>query len=157
MKTDFLIEPIARHQVDEWFRLSDARLAERHGQWLIADSQPGYPCRISLEEAQLGERVLLIPYLHHDVASPYRASGPIYLREQAQTATLAINAIPPILAERLLSVRAYTQAGMMRQACTTQGAPLTGVIQQAFHDPKVAYLQIHNANPGCFNCTVRRV
>ena len=72
------------------FRLSDEELHERSAQWLVADAKPGYPCRVTLEDAEIGERVLAVPFIHHDVQSPYRASGPVFVRESAQTAKPAV-------------------------------------------------------------------
>ena len=36
------------------------------------------------------------------------------------------------------------------------GVSLEDAIGKYFSDPKVGYLHIHNAGPGCYNCTVRR-
>jgi len=30
-------------------------------------------------------------------------------------------------------------------------------IKSFFENPEIEYIQIHNANPGCFNCSVERV
>ncbi|MCG7587514.1 DUF1203 domain-containing protein, partial [Photobacterium sp. OFAV2-7] len=101
-------------------------------------------------------RVLLVPFKYHDVQSSYQASGPIFIRENAETTELEINEIPEILAERLLSVRAYNIKNLMIYAETVQGAELENAIRNQFLNSEVTYLQIHNANPGCFNCNVHR-
>ena len=61
--------------------LDDATLARHRAVRRICDSQPGFPCRVSLEDAAPGERVLLVNYEHLPVESPYRASHAIYVRE----------------------------------------------------------------------------
>jgi len=44
--------------------------------WITVDTEPGYPCRVSLSDAKVGERVLAVSFSHYNVNSPYRASGP---------------------------------------------------------------------------------
>jgi len=156
MNTNFIIKPIKKSMFDDYLNQSDLQLTKVDATWLVADSKPGYPCRVSLKEAEIGERVLLIPYKYHDVKSPYQASGPIFIRQNATTAKLSINEIPEILTERLLSVRAYSKGHLMIHAETVLGVDLEGVIRNQFKDDKATYLQVHNANPGCFNCTVYR-
>ncbi|OOF24484.1 hypothetical protein BZJ19_11360 [Salinivibrio proteolyticus] len=156
MNTNFIIKPIEKSMFSEYFNLNDQQLEKFSAKWLIADSKPGFPCRVSLKEAEIGERVLLIPYKYHDVNSPYKASGPIFIREDAVEAKLNINEIPEILTKRLLSVRAYSEDSIMIHAETTLGSGLEKIIYNQLTDANVKYLQVHNANPGCFNCTVYR-
>lgn len=156
MTTNFIVKPLEKNIFVELLSKNDDQLAEVNARWLIADSKPGYPCRVSLIEAEVGERVLLVPFKHHDVLSPYQASGPIFIREGAETAELEINEIPEILTQRLLSVRAYNTENLMIHAETVQGAGFENSIRNQFLNSEVAYLQIHNANPGCFNCNVHR-
>lgn len=49
---------------------------------LQVNEKPGFPCRVSLADAEIGETVLLLPYIHHETSSPYKASGPIFVREK---------------------------------------------------------------------------
>lgn len=128
----------------------------RNARWTIAKSKPGYPCRVSLKEAEIGERILVVTYKYHDVDSPYQASGPIFIRENAETAKLKTNEIPEVLAERLLSVRAYNLDNEMIDAETVQGLELGKIIRKQFSNNEVEYLQVHNASPGCFSCNVFR-
>lgn len=156
MNTNFIIKPIEKSMFSECFNLNDQQLEKFSAKWMIADSKPGFPCRVSLKEAEIGERVLLVPYKHHDVNSPYKASGPIFIREDAVEAKLNINEIPEILTKRLLSVRAYSEDSLMIHAETTLGSGLETIIHNMLTDANVKYLQVHSANPGCFNCTVYR-
>lgn len=138
------------------FDLPDAELATRGIHRRVADAKPGFPCRVSLEDADVGEEVLLLPFEHHAVDSPYRASGAIYVRRGATESFAGDNAIPEQLRLRLLSVRAYDAHGMMRGADVCAGEVLEPVIERFLADPGVAYLHIHNAKPGCFACKVER-
>ncbi len=138
------------------FALSDAELAARGAVRRFADAQPGFPCRVSLVDAEIGEELLLLSYEHHAVTSPYRASGPIYIRRAAHSAFDAIDKVPPVLHHRLLSLRAYDAAGMLRDAQVCEGDAVAERIERAFADPAIAYLHVHNAKPGCFSCRVDR-
>ena len=107
-------------------------------------------------DAPIGERVILTPFRHHDVTSPYQSAGPIFVRENAQTAKLPVNEIPLMFHHRLLSVRAYDEAAMMKHARVVEGRALEETIRDLFTNGSVSYLHVHNAGPGCFNCMVQR-
>jgi Protein of unknown function (DUF1203) len=138
------------------FELSDAELAERHAKRVIADRHPGYPCRVSLADAALGETVLLVNYEHLPVASPYRSRYAIYVRQNACEARLPINQIPAVLATRLLSVRSYDRAGMLIDADVVPGTALAGTIERLLSHRAGDFLHVHNAKPGCFAARVDR-
>jgi len=138
------------------FGRTDAELGAAGIRRMVVDGKPGYPCRVSLADAEVGETVLLLPFAHHDVASPYRASGPIFVRQGARTATPAPGEIPEMFGHRLLSVRAYDSAAMMVAAQVIEGAGLKDAIVRVFADDRVEYLHVHNAKPGCYNATVVR-
>lgn len=123
---------------------------------VTASEKPGYPCRVSLADAEVGETVYLLTYTHHDVMSPYRSAGPIFVRAEAETAAPAVNEIPLMFRHRLLSIRGYIEQAEMVGADVVRGEVLEGAIKHLFQDPEVRYLHIHNAKPGCFNCRVVR-
>jgi hypothetical protein len=138
------------------FALSDTALRTQGARRVVVDSKPGAPCRVSLADAEVGETVLLLPFVHHDVETPYRGSGPIFVREGVGTAVPAVNEIPAMFRVRLLSVRAYDSSGMLLDAEVVQGTDLEATIRNLFADPAAQYLHIHNAGPGCFDCSVVR-
>ncbi|SEK48626.1 Protein of unknown function [Pseudoxanthomonas sp. GM95] len=139
------------------FALNDASLAARGALRRIVDNAPGYPCRISLEDAALGETVLLLPYLHQATDSPYRSSGPIYVRANAKQATLAPGHVPTSVSSRLISLRAYDEHDMMVCADVHPGNEVAAALEVLFADAGVAYVHLHNARQGCFSCLARRV
>lgn len=139
-----------------YFSKTDSELAALGAKRMIADAHPGFPCRVSLEDAEIGEVVILLPFPHHDVDSPYRASGPIFVRKNVETVQPAVNEIPPILRHRLLSLRGYDQAAMMLFSTVTEGENLAEALRKLFENQALEYVHIHNAKPGCFNCEVRR-
>jgi hypothetical protein len=141
LPVNFQIKALPLASFQPLFSLSaDAELSARNMRRVVADGRPAYPCRVSLQDADEGERLLLLPHAHHVVDTPYRAYGPIYVREAAQQAVLAENEVPDLLRTRTLSLRAYDQDGMMVWADVLP----------------TAYLHIHYAKPGCYACRVER-
>jgi hypothetical protein len=58
----------------------DAEELAKYGvERMTVESQPGYPCRVSLKDVEIGETVLLMNYEHLPVASPYRSSHAIFV------------------------------------------------------------------------------
>jgi hypothetical protein len=154
--TSFRITALRAETFAPLFALSDAQLATRGARRVVADEKPGFPCRVSLVDAEVGETLLLLHHVHHDVTGPYRASGPIYVRENAHTAQLAPGEVPALVRDRLLSIRAYDDRGMLRDAEVAEGRELEAVVTRLFADPAVRYLHVHNARPGCYSCRIDR-
>lgn len=153
---DFQISGLPLAGFQPLFALTDAELAERGIVRRIANERPGFPCRVSLRDADPGERLLLLNYEHLAVASPYRARHAIFVRENAVEAQLKVNEVPEVLAIRLLSVRAYDKDGMMRAADVVPGTEVVPLIERMLSDPEVTYLHAHNAKPGCFAARIDR-
>ncbi len=157
MTHNFQIVPLKKQDFTQIMKFSDEQLESINAYWYLADSNPGFPCRVSLQDAKVGERVLALCYSHHNVNSPYKASGPIFIREKAQTAQLNNNEIPQMLLQRPQSVRAYNSSSRMIDAAVVSGKHLKYKIKELLINEKIEYLHIHNANPGCYNCAVVRV
>jgi hypothetical protein len=138
------------------FALDDEALHARGILRRRADADFGFPCRVSLEDAAAGEELLLLPYAHHAVDSPYQASGPIFVRRGARQARLAPGVVPDYVARRLISLRAYDAAALMVSAEVLEGEHVAARLAQLFADAAVAYVHLHNARPGCFSCEARR-
>jgi hypothetical protein len=156
MTSDFQFVGLPRESFVPLFSMNDAELAAQSAQRLIVDKNPGYPCRVCLMDVAIGENIILTPFKHHEVDSPYQSAGPIFVCEAALTAKPEVNEIPLMFHHRLLSVRAYTNSAMMRGAMVVEGSELKETIQQLFTDKDIGYLHLHNAEPGCFNCLVER-
>lgn len=139
------------------FEKSDEALRNQGMQRLVVDQKPGFPCRVSLEDAEIGEEVILISYEFHKTNSPYKSRGPIFVRKGIKTKMLGVNEIPTMLNHRLLSFRGYDKDGIMKVAKTERGIDSQTVIEQFFETPIIEYIHIHNAGQGCYNCEVRRV
>ena len=153
---DYIVSGLPIEPFRTLFGLDDEVLRAHGAVRQVAEASHGYPCRVSLQDAEPGETLLLLHWRHHDVDTPYRASGPIYVREAAQATARVRNAIPPQQQRRLLSVRAYDREGWMHQAEVVEGAALEPLIERYFDDTRIDYLHVHNARPGCYACRIDR-
>jgi hypothetical protein len=152
----FRISGLDRAEFAPLFALSDEQLRERDIVRRVADRRPGFPCRVSLQDAEPGETLLLLNYEHLAVASPYRATHAIYVRENAQTAVAPVNELPDVLRTRLLSLRAYDSKGMMVEADVVHGSDAEPLIERILAQPNVEFIHAHNAKPGCFAARIDR-
>lgn len=146
--------PVAPFQ--KFFALDDAALLAQGARRCVADEQPGFPCRVSLMDAAPGERLILLNFEHQPARSPYRASGPIFVREAAREAAPATGEVPESLRLRLLSVRAYDAEDLIAEAELAEGRELEPLVERLFADPKVAYLHVHYARRGCYAARIDR-
>ena len=138
------------------FDQSDEELSRAGAQRVVATSSPGFPCRISLEDAEVGAEMLLLPYVHQPAASPYHASGPIFVRRGARQQRLGVAEVPTCVSTRLMSLRAYDAAHRIIDATVCEGGVAGAEITRLFANPLVTYIHLHNAKRGCFSCEARR-
>lgn len=121
-----------------------------------ADSGFGYPCRVGLEDAAVGDQLLLLSYPHLNAASPYRASGPIYVRRHALQRRLAPGEVPPVVTRRLMSLRAYDGQHLMVDGQVVEGTAVAAALGALFDRAEVAYVHLHDAKRGCCSCLALR-
>ena len=152
---DYIVSGLSPEAFRPLFGMPEGELRAHGASRVVADG-PGYPCRVTLEDAQPGETLLLLNWRHLDVDTPYRSNGPIFVRETAQATARIRNAIPEQQRSRLLSVRAYDANGWMRDAEVAEGVGLEGLVERFFADPQVAFLHVHNARRGCYACRIDR-
>lgn len=153
---DYIVSGLPLSPFLPLFHLDDAALRARGVVRVRADAMPGFPCRITLEDAAPGESLLLLHWQHQPADTPYRAGGPIYVREQAQATARLRNGIPRQQRERLLSVRGYDADGWMHDADVVDGTRLEAAIERFFSDPRIDCLHVHNARRGCYACRIDR-
>jgi hypothetical protein len=137
------------------FGQAEEVLAEQGMVRVHADGVSRFPCRISLEDAPAGETLLLLNHTDHDVATPYRNSYAIYVRESAGKATALADSLPQVLQGRPIALRGYDSAGMLRGATLKVGEVEAG-IAELFARPEIAYIHAHNAAHGCFAARIDR-
>ena len=132
------------------FGLSEVELAKHGAVRMIADKSPGFPCRITLDDAAPGETLLLLNHVSHDGDGPYRASHAIFIGEGAACAADFSDEIPPALDRRVLSLRAFDGSGMMVDAALAQPGEADAALRRLLTDPAVDHVDAHNAVRGCF-------
>lgn len=154
--TRFVVRGIDPAPFRPLYGLSEAALAEQGVVRMVADAKPGFPCRVTLDDAEPGERVLLLNYEHLPVATPYRSRHAIFVREGAERAAVVEDRLPEQLVQRLLSVRAFDEAGMMVDAEVLEGAVAEPLVREWLERDGVAYLHAHNARRGCFAARIER-
>lgn len=153
----YCITPLPLSPFRHLLVLDDAALEARGARRMIAEVPDSAPCRVSLIDAAPGERLILLNHAHlTEAASPYRANGPIFVREAAIEATPVANALPAILASRLLSLRAYDRDWMMVDAEVAQGEAVEMWLSERLADPLIQTVHIHTARRGCYMAAASR-
>jgi Protein of unknown function (DUF1203) len=138
------------------FGLSDDELAGRGVVRMTVTEKPSFPCRVSLTDRDIGERVLLLNHVSHDVAGPYGASHAIFVTEGAGQAAEYVDEVPPVFAPRVLSLRGFDGEGMIADAILTQPGQAEAGIRRLFGNPAVVTIHAHNATRGCFAARIER-
>ena len=139
------------------YGLSDAALAQRGARRCVADAHPGFPDRIEMRDASVGETLLLVNYLHQPAPTPYRSSHAIFVREGAEHAYGRLDTIPDVVRTRMLSLRAFDGDHMMLDADLIDGGDAETLIARLFANPDIAYLHAHYARRGCYAGRIDRI
>ena len=134
--------------------LSSKRLSHQGAVRVKASSNPGYPCRISLVDAELDEELLLLPFEHHPESSPYRSSGPTYVRAGATQRTFNAGQIQEYVRLLRFLLRAYDDSHMVVAVEVCVGAEVEVEIELHFGNLLISYIHLHNAKRKCFACLV---
>lgn len=135
--------------------LSDDALRARGIEPYLVQAPHAAPCRIGLEDAPVGERILLLNYDHQPAQTPYQQQGPIFVRAYAARFD-EVDIIPPAMARRTLSLRGFDRAHMMIEADLVEGKDAETLIARFFENADVAYIQAHYARRGCYAARIDR-
>jgi hypothetical protein len=138
------------------FGLSDEELASHGVVRMTVTAKPSFPCRVSLTDRDIGEKVLLLNHVSHDVANPYRASHAIFVTEGAEESAEYIDEVPPVFGPRVLSLRGFDKDGMMAEAILTQAGEAEDGIRKLFDKQEIEIIHAHNATRGCFAAKIER-
>jgi hypothetical protein len=152
----FRITGLAPDRFRPLFGLSDAALAAHGARRYIADAKPGFPDRVELRDADPGEAVLLVNFVHQPADTPYRASHAIFVREGAAEAYDRIDEVPDSLRRPAVSLRAFDAADMMIDAEVVDGKTLEAAIERLLANRDATYLHAHYAARGCYAARVQR-
>ncbi|HYN45565.1 MAG TPA: DUF1203 domain-containing protein [Allosphingosinicella sp.] len=151
----YRIDGLAPEAFKSLFGMMDGELAARGAMRVTADSASGYPCRVSLEDAEPGEELVLLNYVSHDVAGPFRTAYAIYVRKGAGAASFADEA-PAYLDKRTLGLRGFDAEGMLRGALLAMPGEADAKIRELFEQTEIGTIHAHNAAYGCFLARIER-
>jgi hypothetical protein len=135
------------------FGLSDEELAAR-GIVRMTVNSGTFPCRVSLVDRPIGEQVLLLNHVSHEVANPYRATHAIFIADAEQAEF--VDKVPPVFETRMLSLRGFDKDAMMTDAVLAQPGDADAAIRTLFENPKIETIHAHNAVRGCFSAKIER-
>ena len=138
------------------FAMSDAELAAINARRLTATADRGFPCRVSLRDADEGDNLILFHHVSHDVATPYRSAYAIYIRENAQVAAAYVDETPPVFEGRPIALRGFDADGILRNAAIALPGQADARIRELFESEEIAYIHAHNAAHGCFSAAIER-
>ncbi len=152
----FQIHSLDNKQFAHYFTMSETELVNANAILEAVTENPGFPCRVSLADVEVGETILLVNYSHLPEASPYQASHAIYVGKNSAAAHIKPNTVPDVISSRLISIRAFDDTHMMRTADVVEGKNLKECLNDAFADNAISYIHLHNAKQGCFAARVTR-
>ena len=135
--------------------MNDEALQRKGARRAVAEADRGFPCRVTLEDARAGEPLLLVHHVHHDVTGPYRSAFAIFVREDAEPAVYE-DRCPPCFDGRTLSLRGFDGEGALAEARLAPPGEADAAIRALLADPRIAYINAHNAAAGCFAARIER-
>ncbi len=138
------------------YGLPDADLQRLGARRYVADKMPGFPDRIEVRDAEPGESVILLNYVHQPASNPYRSSHAIFVREGATKTCDVIDTIPEVMRIRPISLRAFDGNDEMIEAELVDGDRLGPLIARLLARPEAAYLHAHYAKRGCYAARIER-
>lgn len=143
-------------QFEPYFAMSETELAERRALRTRAKASMGFPCRISLRDADAGDELLLVNHVNHAVENPYRNAFAIYVRKDAREAAEFVDECPPVFSGRPIALRGYDADGMLTEARLALPGEADAAIRALLENPAIAYIDAHNAAHGCFSARIER-
>jgi hypothetical protein len=151
----YRIEGLAPQAFESLFGMMDGELAARGAMRVTADAPTGYPCRVSLRDADAGEELILLNHVSNDVPTPFRTAYAIYVRKGAQAAFYT-DETPDYLDRRTLSLRGFDQAGMLQDALLAMPGEVDAQVRALFGRADIATIHAHSAAYGCFLARIER-
>jgi hypothetical protein len=138
------------------FGLSDEDLAMRGVVRRTAIAGDRFPCRVTLENSEAGQTLLLLNFEDHRVDTPYRSAYAIFVNETATATRHLVDETPPVFHGRPIALRAFDKSGMLVGADLAIADDVEAAIERQFAKADVAYLHAHNAAHGCFAARIDR-
>ena len=122
-------------------------------------AQKTYPCRHCLREASGANGMLLLSHQAPEPRSVYGHPTAIFLCAQGCARFDEPDAIPDIVRNRHVSLRAFKSDGMMLYDANelVQREGHDAAIRRIFECKAVAFINAHTAKAGCMLCHIVRV
>lgn len=120
---------------------------------------PGFPCRHCLKLGEIGEEMLLVSWDLPLPQGPYWSPSPVFLHARNCAAAVIEDALPEtVTANLIVSLRHYDAAGMCLYdlGMVSAGDAALAPLRERLRDPRVAYVNIHTARPGCWLTRVEK-
>ncbi|MBB3860602.1 hypothetical protein GGQ88_001868 [Novosphingobium hassiacum] len=152
----YRIEGLSHRSFSHLFGLGVDDLARDGVVRVIATSDRGFPCRVSLVDARKGESLILLNHISHDVGTPYRNAYAIFVREGAEQAAAHVDCVPPVFEGRPLGLRGFDSDGMLKDARLALPGEADARIRELLADPLIESIYAHNAAHGCFVARIER-
>lgn len=153
---NFQVMPLDHMAFRHLYGMGDQALAPYGAIPCIADTKPGFPCRVSLRDAEPGERLLLLNFQHQPACNPYQAAHAIFVIDGASSVNPRPGELPDMLAGRRLSVRAFDDNDMMTDAAIAELGHAAPVFQHLLASDRNRYLHVHTAERGCYLAKIER-
>ncbi len=152
----YRIEGLAPQAFESLFGLMDGELAARGAMRVTADSDFGFPCRVSLQDAAPGEELVLLNHVSHDVDGPFRTTYAIFVRKDAEAPGSYTDEAPPYLDRRTLSLRGFGADGLLKDGLLAMPGEADAGIRRLFERADVDTIHAHAATYGCFLARIER-
>ena len=152
----FQVHALNESDFSEYPKLSENELNSRNAMKVVVDECPGFTCRVTLKDVEVGETVLLVNYQHMQHESPYQSTHAIYVKPEAKQIILAENELPDSILSRLISLRGFDRKGMLKNAEVAEGIKVAAMIDKLFTDTEIEFIHLHNAKYGCYAARVTR-
>lgn len=152
----YRIEGLSPDAFESLYGMMEGQLAAEGARRVVAAASRGWPCRITLQDAEEGESLILLNHVSHDVATPFRSAYAIYVREGATEPAVYVDETPPVFEGRPLGLRGFDAEGMLRHALLALPGEADVKIRELFDRPEIATIHAHNAAHGCFAARIER-
>jgi hypothetical protein len=152
----YRIEGLRREEYAGLIGLADDALERLGARRVTADARPGFPCRVTLEDAEPGESLILFNHVSHDAPTPFRSAYAVYVRESAREAACFVDRPAPVFEGRALGLRGFDREGMLRGAALALPGEADARIRALFGQAEIETIHAHNAAAGCFAARIVR-
>lgn len=153
----FTIRGLDPARFRDLYGMDAVALAGRLARRVVVDAAFGYPDRVGMRDAAIGETLLLVHHVHQPAATPYRASHAVFVREGAEQVAECTNQVPPMLARRMLARHGFDREDTMTAAELVPGEAAAHMIEHLLARRDVTYLHAHFAVHGCFAVRIDRI